>query len=118
MGKMARDTQRVSATAAAGSAILSTVVNIACGIAVAMVAGWRALDVLSQGHATAGFVLLALVVLGLATLPYTLPIVMRVGERLLNRPLVATTIPIAAVVYAIVGNVLAWLLYGLAFQWF
>ena len=39
----------VSPIAAAGSAILNTVVNIATGFLVAIVAGWRAFDVLSKG---------------------------------------------------------------------
>lgn len=120
IGAMGALAQRagVSATAAAGSAILSTIVNIACGIAVAMVAGWAALDVLSQGHAAVGVALLALVAAGLVLLPWALPWVLRTGERILRRPLAVATLPPRAVLYAVAGNVVAWLLYGLAFQWF
>lgn len=117
MGVMAQQAG-VSPIAAAGSAMLSTIVNIACGLAVAMVAGWAALDVLSQGHAAIGFVLVALVAVGLAVLPFVMPAILRFAERMLKRPLATATLPPRAVLYAIVGNVVAWLLYGVAFQWF
>lgn len=108
----------VSPTAAAGSAILSTVVNIAAGIAVAMIAGWSTLDVLSQGHQSLGLVLLGVVAAGLAVLPFAMPRVLRLGERVIGRPLPVATLPPRAVLYAIVGNVVSWVLYGLAFEWF
>lgn len=117
MGALAQQ-EGVSATAAAGSAILSTIVNIAAGIAVAMVAGWATLGVLSQGHQALGIVLLAAAAAGLGILPFAMPQVLRVSERLLRRPVPVATLPPRAVLYAIAGNVVAWVLYGLAFEWF
>lgn len=117
MGAMATQ-EGVSATAAAGSAILSTIVNITAGIAVAMVAGWATLGVLSQGHQALGIALLVVAAAGLATLPFAMPQLLRLAERVLRRPVPVAALPPRAVLYAIAGNVASWVLYGLAFQWF
>jgi hypothetical protein len=53
MGVMAQQ-RNVAPAAAAGSAIVSTVVNVATGLAVALIAAWRGIDALSRGHAGLG----------------------------------------------------------------
>lgn len=115
MGRMAQQ-RRVSPVAATGSAIISTVINIAVGIAVAMVSGWSYLEALSGGHAVAGFALLAIVCGGLVALPVVLPGMVYWAERLLKRRLDVGPFPPRAIGYAVLGNTVAWLLYGAAFQ--
>ena len=107
----------ISPTAAAGTAVLNTLVNIAVGLALAIGLGWRELDVLAQGHAAIGIILLAAMALGLATLPYTMPAVLGFTARTTGKALDVGPIPHRAVVIAIGANLVAWILYGVAFQW-
>jgi glycosyltransferase 2 family protein len=117
MGAMARDVG-VSPVAASGSAILGTLVNLVAGFAVALIGG-RALLERSSGEAGARGAAL-LVVAALAALllaPVVLPRVAPWLGRRIGRPL-DVRLPTRAVVAALVGNVVAWLLYGAAFQLF
>lgn len=115
MGVMAEQ-RNVPAAAAAGTAILNTVVNIAVGIGVAMIAGWSVLQTISQGRAFAGIVLVVVIAGGIALLPLLLPPLLRVAERMLGRTFAMDRLPPRAIGYAVAGNVLAWILYGIAFQ--
>ena len=117
MGAMARELD-VSPIAASGSALLGTLVNIVVGFVVALVSG-RALLVRHvpaelQGLAVAGLVT---AVAGLLLMPFIIPRLAPVLGRLLGRPLVAT-LPVRAIVYSLLGNTVAWLAYGAAFQLF
>ena len=115
MGKMAADRQ-VSPVAAAGSAILSTVVNIACGMAVAMLTGWQALQAVSRGNAVLGAIVIAVVALGIAGLPLITPPLLRLYGRVSGRELALGPLPFRAVLIALVGNTVSWFLYGMAFR--
>jgi hypothetical protein len=115
MGKLA-ERVNVPPAAAAGSSIVSTVVNIAMGFAVALVAGFRALDTLSRGHARIGVLLTALVLGGVFSLPMLMPRIAAVARRLTGRAIELGTLPPRAVYIAMVGNVAAWILYGWSFQ--
>jgi hypothetical protein len=117
MGAMARELD-VSAIAASGSALLGTLVNIAAGFVVALVSG-RAL-LLERLPAEMRALTIAAVVVGCVALmlaPLIIPRLAPIAGRLIGRPLVAT-LPTRAVVYSLMGNVLAWLIYGAAFQLF
>jgi hypothetical protein len=116
MGAMARDVG-VSPIAASGSAILGTLVNIVAGFGVALVGGRALLERSSSGH---GDLAIAFVVVGVAALlaaPALLPRLAPWIGRVAGRP-VEASLPTRAVVYALAGNVLAWLLYGVAFRLF
>jgi hypothetical protein len=115
MGKMAEAVQ-VPPVAAAGSAILSTVINIAMGFAVTVVAGWSALNSITQGHGTAGIIVAVVIVAGVLLLPMLLPPMLRILERLTGRALNLGDLPRRAVYVAIVGNIAAWVMYGWSFQ--
>jgi uncharacterized membrane protein YbhN (UPF0104 family) len=115
MGKMAAD-RNVSPVAAAGSAILSTVVNIACGMAVAMLTGWRALQVATEGRAVLGALIIAVVVAGLVALPLVMPWLLRIYSRVTGSELTIEPPPTRVVLIAIAGNSASWILYGLAFR--
>jgi glycosyltransferase 2 family protein len=108
----------ISPVAAAGSSILSVIVNIATGFLVALIAGWRSFDALARGYTTVGIVLVVVVLAGVLLLPTALPILLDVARRMTGKKLALGTVPHRAVYLAIVGNVVAWLLYGAAFQLF
>jgi hypothetical protein len=110
--------RRISPVAAAGSAVINTAVNIATGFVVALAAGWQAVDRLSGGHASLGIVIVLGLGAGLLLLPVILPQLLVLVRRLTGRDLVLGALPRRAVYHAIVGNVIAWGMYGIAFQCF
>jgi len=104
-----------SPTAAAGAAVVSTLANVATGLLVVLATGW---SLVGLAYRTGGrwgvpFLIGAGVIL-LAT-PWLLPPVLRQAERLLGRPLSLGRLPPRAIAYAVIGNVVAWLIYGVAF---
>jgi glycosyltransferase 2 family protein len=117
MGAMARDVG-VSPVAASGSAILGTLVNLVAGFAVALIGGRALLD-RSSGEAgtRAASVLVAVATAALLLAPVLLPRFTPWLGRRVGRP-VDVRLPARAVVAALVGNLVAWLLYGAAFQLF
>jgi uncharacterized membrane protein YbhN (UPF0104 family) len=117
MAELSRRKQ-VSPAAAAGSSIISTLVNIATGFVVALIAGWKAVDRISNGHAVIGGVLAAAMLLGLFALPVALPTIMDLARRATGRNLSVANLPHRAIYIAIVGNLVGWALYGVAFQAF
>ena len=62
----------VSPTAATGAALLGTLVNLAAGFAVLLVAGSRGLAAITRGHAAIGLWVAGTVAVGLLALPYVL----------------------------------------------
>lgn len=116
MGAMARDVG-ISPIAASGSAILGTLVNVVAGFVVALLGGRALLERSSDGHGTLAIAFVVLAAAALLAAPALLP---RLGPwvgRLAGRP-VEARLPMRAVLYALVGNGVAWLLYGAAFQLF
>jgi glycosyltransferase 2 family protein len=115
MGVMAQR-EGVSPAAAAGSAMLNTIVNIATGTAIALATGWASVEQVQPGAGRVMLWLTALAVLGLALLPWILPrLVVWIG-RVTGRNLPPVTVPAAVMGYAVIGNVAAWLMYGIAFH--
>ena len=117
MGAMARELD-VSPIAASGSALLGTLVNIAAGFVVALVSGHALL--LSQVPVSLRTLTVVMIVAAagsLLLLPFIMPRLAGAAGRVAGRPLEAT-LPMRAVVYSLVGNVIAWLVYGAAFQLF
>jgi glycosyltransferase 2 family protein len=117
MARMAQ-TANVNPVAAAGSSVLNTVVNIAMGFLVALVAGWRSFGRLSHGNTGVGVALVVVAVAAIVMLPFALPIMLRLARRVTGRDLVDMTLPHRAVYVAIGANIVAWLMYGAAFQLF
>lgn len=116
MGAMARDVG-VSPIAASGSAILGTLVNVVAGFVVALLGGWTLLDRSSGGHGDLAVVAVVVAAVALLSAPALVPRLAPWIGRVAGRP-VQPSLPARAVVYSLVGNVLAWLIYGLAFQVF
>ena len=116
MGAMARDVG-VSPIAASGSAILGTLVNIVAGFVVALLGGRALLERSSNGHGDLAVAFVVVAAAALLAAPAFLPRLAPWIGRVAGRP-VQTTLPARAVMYALAGNVLAWLLYGAAFRQF
>jgi hypothetical protein len=117
MARMAQNA-KVNPVAAAGSSVLNTFVNIAMGFLVALVAGWRSFDRLSHGRTGVGVALVVIAVAAIVLLPFALPIMLRLARRVTGRDLADVTLPHRAVYVAVVANIVAWLMYGAAFQLF
>ena len=107
----------VAAVVSTGSAVLGTIINIACGIAVVLVIGWRWIDQIREDARIAAIALLALVVIAILSLPFLLPRLNAIAARLTGRLIAFEAPPGRIVVTGIVGNLLSWLMYGIAFMW-
>jgi uncharacterized membrane protein YbhN (UPF0104 family) len=117
MGVMAQR-EGVSPVAATGSAMLSTIVNIASGFAIALATGSVALDALHPGTSRVAVTLTVLAFVGLFALPVAMPRLIGLVRRLTGRDIPVTSVPPTVIGYAIAGNLIAWILYGVAFRWF
>ncbi len=110
--------RRVSPAAAAGAAVLNTLINIATGFVIAIVAGFKALDTLSKGHASLGLFVAIAMLVGLLLLPELLPAVLGLVRRITGRDIALGALPRRAVYNALAGNLVAWIMYGVAFRLF
>jgi len=109
--------EQVSAAAAAGSAVLSTVINIAMGLLLVLILGWRWLDLIRPNARVVAIALVLAAAAGLTTLPFVLGRVGQWASRLTGRELQLGAPPARTVAVAAVGNLVAWLMYGIAFMW-
>ncbi len=105
----------VSPIAASGSAILGTLVNVIAGFVIALVSGRALLERTRPGWSDVATLIVAVAAVALLLAPFIVPRLAPVAARLTGRPL-QTTLPVRAVVYSLVGNLLAWLIYGAAFR--
>jgi len=116
MGAMARQVS-VSPIAASGSAILGTLVNILAGFAVATASGSALLERAGEGQANIAIAISAISRAMLLLAPWLVPRFAPLIARVTGRTVTAT-LPVRAVVYSLIGNTVAWLVYGAAFQLF
>ena len=110
--------RRISPIVAAGASLINVAVNIATGFIVALVGGFASLDTLAGGHAKFGMWLAGLLLASLLVLPNVLPVLLVIFQRVTGRDLGLGALPRRAIYLSVVGNVLAWATYGLAFQLF
>lgn len=115
MGKLAERVQ-VPPAAAASSSIVNVAVNIAVGLAVGVIAGYRGVSAAFEGHSALALALTTAAVAGILSLPLLMPHLTAVARRATGRNIDLGPLPPRAVYIAIAGNVLAWILYGWAFQ--
>ena len=115
MGTMAQRAG-VSPVAATGSSVLNVVVNIAAGFVVVMATGWRLLAVPYAGAPAVAVTVLVVAVILLMAVPWLTPHLLRMAQRVTGRTAAVGSPPHRAIGYAVVGNVVGWVLYGLAFQ--
>jgi glycosyltransferase 2 family protein len=116
MSELARR-QNVGPAIAAGSSILSTLLNIATGLALMLLLGWRWLELIAPNARAIAVALIALAALGLLALPFTLSRVAAYAARVTGRDLRIDAPPARAIALAIAGNLAAWIAYGIAFMW-
>lgn len=114
MGMMAQR-EGVSPIAATGSAMLSTIVNITTGFAVALATGSTALDALHPGYSRVALALTGVALAGLVALPPAMPRVLALLRRVSGRDIPHAVVPPRVIAIAIIGNLVAWALYGFAF---
>lgn len=108
----------VSGPAAAGAAILGTLLNIGAGFGVAVILGAEALDHVYPGFRTGAIIATIVFLSGVILLPQLLPPVLawlarRRGSPMAGKRLTPTTLWSAAAI-----NALAWIGYGIAFWLF
>jgi len=108
----------VSAVAATGSAILNVVVNLIAGFIVVAVFGWPLLQLRAVGGARTAILFVLVCIGALVILPLILPPTLRALSRVTGRDLNIGRLPRVAILISLVGNVVAWLLYGVAFAIF
>lgn len=112
MGVMAQR-EGVSAIAATGSALVINLVNLLAGFGVVLVTGADFFDA-----PRAALALAALLLAGILAAPRMVQPMGRLAARLVGRAIEVPDLPARAVWRACVGCLLAWLLYGVAFQLF
>ena len=117
MGVMAQR-EGVSGVAASGSAILNVVVNLIAGFGVVAVFGWPLLHLEAVGGLRTGALFLTACLAVLVAMPLLLPTVLHTLSQITGRNFTIGALPRAAVLIALIGNVIAWLLYGVAFALF
>ena len=105
----------VSPIVASAAAILGAIVNVIAGFVLAILCGRVLLDRAQPGWGTLATVIVAISLVGLALAPFLVPRLAPLIARLAGRRL-ETTLPVRAVVYSLAGNVVAWLIYGAAFE--
>jgi glycosyltransferase 2 family protein len=110
--------RRVAPATAAGAAAINTVVAIATGFVVALLAGWRSIERLSHGNSTLYLVAAIVLLAGLLVLPTMMPALLRGIRRVTGRSVPIGLLPRGAIYLSLAGNVIAWGLYGVAFQVF
>lgn len=108
---------RVRPEAAAGAAILSTVLNIATGLALVLLLTWSVMEQWTGGARAAAMLLIGLAATGLVALPWILPRLSVFATRLAGRDVRLASPGPRAIALATLGNLLSWSLYGVAFLW-
>jgi glycosyltransferase 2 family protein len=112
MGTLATEAG-VSPVAAVGSSLVVQLVNLLTGLGVFAAAGAHVIRL--PGGTTAGIVSLAALVL---LTPWLVPLAVRTLNRVSKRQFAVPRLPPAAIWWAGAGTAVAWVLYGVAFQWF
>lgn len=108
----------VAGTAAAGAAILGTLINIGAGFGVIALSGSRLTDQLNPAFRTSSMIGTVLFVVGVIALPWVLPPFAAWAAMRIGRPIPAVKLPAANLLGSVSINVLSWFCYGLAFMAF
>jgi hypothetical protein len=108
----------VSATAAAGSAILGTLLNIGAGFGVVAFSSSQVLNSVSPGVRLGSIIVTVLSVLGVITAPWILPPISQWLAQKLKRDLPERHLAASTLWIAVTINLLSWFGYGAAFMLF
>ena len=117
MGLMFEE-QGIDAVTSGMAAVINAGVNVACGVAVAVVAGAPIFDRIlgPYGYAWLSKVVAVAAVICVALLPSLLPPAFRMAHAKLGVAVPLERPPTRAIIVAAVANVIAWILYGAAFK--
>ena len=107
----------VARSAAAGGAILNTLINLGAGFVVLTAAGGDYVARLAPGVPHPRAFGAAIGVAAAVALPLVLPLLTRVAARLLRRE-APPALPFHTFAAAFAANLVAWCTYGVAFAWF
>jgi hypothetical protein len=108
--------RRISPAAASGASLINVAVNVSTGFIIALLAGYDALNTMSNGHAGLGVAVAALLLAGTLALPWLLPRMLGMVRAVTGRELVLGELPIRAIYLSLAGNLVAWVLYGLSYR--
>jgi hypothetical protein len=107
----------VSPVAAAGSALLGTLVNLVAGFIVLFFAGPAVISTLAPRAAPYAALLPVVGGIALLGLPALLPLAARLAARVTRRPYVPHRLRMTTLARVAAANVASWVLYGVAFRW-
>jgi hypothetical protein len=116
MGVMAQR-RGVPAVSATGAALLVNLANVASGFVVVLATGATVFRSFSHAGPRAGVLLAVALAAGLAVLPAALAWASPILARLTKQRVTLPAIPARAVWIAALGTAVAWVVYGVAFQW-
>jgi uncharacterized membrane protein YbhN (UPF0104 family) len=105
----------VPITAAAGASAVITIANVVAGFALLLVAGGQSLHVVSDKAESAVIISTLILLAALLVAPFTMRVISSAASRLLRREVVIR-MPLGAAWISLAGCLVAWLLYGSAFQ--
>lgn len=108
----------VPGTAAAGAAVLGTLINIGAGFGVVALSGSRLLTELPSSLRVGSIIGSACFVLGVIALPWILPPAAEWAAKRFGKSVPPVRIPASNLFVAVTINVLSWFSYGLAFKLF
>jgi hypothetical protein len=115
MGLLARRAG-VSGGAASAAALAGTLINVAAGFAVVLLAGLPVLRTIAPGGADVAIAVAIAATVGLLLLPVLLGPTLRLVARLLKRELPVREAPRAVLWLVVLANVGAWVGYGIGFR--
>jgi hypothetical protein len=116
MGAMSTE-QGIGAVAAGTASIINAAVNIACGMAVGVIAGAPIFAAYLGDLAWMAWVAAGLAIIGVCLLPVLLPYVFRFARERFHVAAPAERPPARVLVVSAAANIIAWILYGAAFQY-
>jgi hypothetical protein len=117
MGLMSTE-QGIDPVSSTAAAIVNAGVNVAMGLAVGVVAGAPLFDRLLEPYGVAWLsrVVAVLALICVVLLPFMLPWAFRTGHRKFGIGAPIEAAPTRAIVVSAIANIVAWFLYGAAFQ--
>jgi len=117
LGVLARE-QGVPGVAAAGAALLGTLLNIGAGFGIAVLTGSAALETLQPGLRVVALGVTLAFVTAVVSLPWLLPPMLRAVARWRGMPAEQGRVPARLLWMVTVIHALSWVGYGVAFSWF
>lgn len=108
----------VSPVAATASAVVGTLTNLAAGFAIVLIGGSRVVAAIAPSATGAATALGIAAAAGLTTLPFALPLLLRIAGRVTTRSLAEETPSPASLAFVVVANLASWVGYGIGFAVF